>query len=201
LRRLLVFSSLLLIALGLSAQKNAEFEVSLASAEVTISGNTNVNRFVCALSLDSPMDTLLIETDFNSDTLQFSGMFLKFPIEAFQCKIKLMNRDFQSFLMSDVYPELLMSIEQMIINRGKSVMEKVSVKSRVSINLCGTNRKYEIRQGYVMERPDGTTQLVCNEVVRFTEFGLTPPSKFFGTINVEDELEITLDLTLRISQT
>lgn len=179
-------------------KEEQEFLISVSTAEVTISGKTNVNRFVCSMQLDHPGDTLIISSAYAADTLQFSGLFLKFPIEAFDCGLKVMNHDFQEFLKADVYPELLLSINQMVIQRKQSMMEKVSVESNVNISLCGQKRRYDIAQGYIMELPDNITNLACSEVLRFTDFAMVPPTKFFGTIKVEDELSISLDIKLKI---
>lgn len=175
-----------------------EFEIAVTSARITIGGTTNVNRFNCSMSLRNSGDTLNITSEFRSDTLKFAGLFLKFPISQFDCGLQVMNQDFQEFLKADEYPELLMAIDQMVINRNASLMEKVSVKSRIYINLCGKNKEYDIANAYVMELPHEEIKLACQETVRFTDFDLMPPTKFFGTIKVADELSILLDIDMHV---
>jgi hypothetical protein len=175
--------------------QSQQISMKLVSSKAYIVGTTNVNRFHCDLetSINSQLEVM---TTSNGDTLNFDGLTLVFPIAQFDCGMVLMTQDFRSFLQADQFPELIIDIQHMVINRSESLMEKVSIVADVSIQLSGQLKSHQIRRGYVMEMPDDEIRFVGEDYVRFTDFGLIPPTKFFGTVRVQDELEIAFDVVL-----
>ena len=174
------------------------FLITVNSTLVTITGKTNVNRFVCDLEREGLKQSMQVMSTYEDDTLRFDGLRLAFPIKEFDCGLEVLNSDFYDFLMGDVYPEMFIDIDHMVIKREGSLMEKVSVVSEVGIQLCGKEKNYTLPKGYVMELPENTIKLVSEENVRFTDFGMIPPTKFFGTIKVYDELEIAFEVDLKV---
>jgi hypothetical protein len=195
---LLFYSSILSVSSNGGGAKPYNFLVTVNSTVVTIAGTTNVNRFVCDLERESVNHSLQVMSVYENDTLRFEGLRLAFPINEFDCGIAMMNHDFQEFLREDVYPEMSIEIDHMVIKREGSLMEKVSVVSKIEIQLCGRQQTYTLPKGYVMELPENKVKLVSEDYVRFTDFGLIPPTKFFGTVKVHDELEVGFEIAMEV---
>jgi hypothetical protein len=175
-----------------------QYLVTISSTAVTISGNTNINRFVCDLERQEVRDSLQIISYYEADTLSFEGLRLSFPINEFDCGMAVINHDFQDFLMEEIYPEMYIDIGHMVIKREGSIMGKVSVVSEVGIELCGKEKSFVLPRGYVIELPENEIKLVSEENVRFTDFGLLPPTRLFGSIKVLDELSIAIEIALQV---
>ena len=193
----LIFTFMMLVTETLSG-KPYNFLVTVQATNVTITGTTNVNRFVCGLERNGLNQSMQVRSIYESDTLRFDGLRLNFPIVEFDCGLAVMNHDFQEFLMGDTYPEMYIDIDHMVIMREGSLMEKVSVTTEIGIQLCGREKNYTLPRGYVMELPENTIRLVSQEQLRFTDFGMIPPTKFFGTIKVFDELDIAFEVELKV---
>jgi hypothetical protein len=197
---LIIWSYLGSLVLFTEVDEPVNFLVTVNSTIVTIKGTTNINRFSCDLQEENVNHSLQVKSTYANDTLRFDGLKLAFPIDEFDCGMALMNHDFQEFLRQDIYPEMSIEIDHMVIRRQGSFMEKVSVVSEVGIQLCGKEQNYTLPRGYVIELAENQIKLVSEDYVRFTDFGLIPPTKFLGTVRVSNELEVAFEISMEIEE-
>lgn len=64
------------------------------------------------------------------------------------------------------------------------------------LNVCGVTRILKANM-VVNPRPDGRLQLDADSGIRLTDFGITPPSSYFGLVGTKDEAVLHLLLWAR----
>ncbi|MDH5610387.1 MAG: hypothetical protein OEY56_12995 [Cyclobacteriaceae bacterium] len=188
---------------GLAFRSQAQqysFRVVIPSSSVIIAGSTTINEFECELIAYSANNPVMVKSIFQKDQILFKGLELAYPVDGFDCGVPLMNHDFQHFLTSTDHPYILLELKKIIINREHSQMEKVSVESEVTISLSGRKRDHVIRNGFVINQSDTQMVLTGYDNIRFSDFQLTPPSRFFGTVTVSDDLTIRFEIEMRVQK-
>ncbi|MBA5247394.1 hypothetical protein H1R16_03865 [Marnyiella aurantia] len=155
---------LLLISGLLPAQENT----------VEILGKTNVNTFKCTnTSIAKPAGSFSSETKLP---------VLQLKVADFDCRNKMMTNDFRKILNSEQHPHFTVRFIEFKKNANSYYSAIVEVKI--------LNRK----RFYTVTFFENKNMLTGNETVRFSDFGIVPPTKMGGTIVVKDHLELTMKL-------
>jgi len=178
----------------LSAQEKGSLHV-LNEAKVYIRGTTNVNKFKCELNAKDLADTLLISGSWQGNTVRMEGLDLKIAVEKFDCGLAVMTRDFMDFMQSSRYPEIKLNIEQLIFASNPLEDSVFNLSSIAYLTMAETTLKEKIENGYLLK--NGKKQLIGGQhKLKITSFGLTPPSKFMKTVQVQDEISLEFLLTI-----
>ncbi len=157
----------LFILLLLSLSLNAQQGV------IVITGKTNVNTFKCT--------NTNLKTGIDLDSSKLPQLTLK--IDDFDCRNKMMTSDFRKTLNSAKYPELHIRFTK---------LHKLSTSGYYQATLLVKfmNKTHPYSLTFFLDE----NQLVGNKKVLFTDFGITPPKKMGGTIQVKDALDLSVSL-------
>ncbi len=178
----------MLSVMTLNAQKDFEKEtiMILPESELIISGSTNVNKFDCKFNIGLITHARQIKYTQEENFITFNQMKLLLLTEGFDCGNKRMNSDFQDLLLGEKYPEIVIELDQ---------IESISteyVKAYITVHLAGKTNTYNL-------------PVLVNEgsfkgkiKINIRDFGLVPPKKALGLIEVDEIIEVQFDL--RISQ-
>ncbi len=177
--------------------KTGLHEVEVLSSKLIIHGKTNVNNFDCEHAITIDNTTLQVTCEVTNFNLDFDGLVLKFGIIQFDCGHEIMNQDFQSILKTEKHPFLFLKINEIYINEETSLMEKLDVKSFVTISLAGVERTKMIEKATVINHDDHLVSFTGSAELQMTDFKIEPPTKFLGLISVEDELEVSFEIKMR----
>lgn len=182
--------SLLIVFFG--AEVVAQSDVAqyvLQKERITINGRTNINKFECKLDLGGVVDTLAVQVEKQNGNFNFSGLNLRIPVDAFDCKYKLMTAEFRELLRSTEYPHLLLNITH--------VDHHVPSKMTMATDLSVTDTKNEefIRDCYI-EKVGDDLILGGNHRVFLSSYNIEPPKKLFGAVVVKNELDISFEVEL-----
>lgn len=169
-------------------------------SHLTIHGQTNLNKFHCQY-IETLSDTLSIEV-IRDDThvLTFENARLSLKIMKFDCGNNLINGDFQELLGADGFPELM--IEALGIRSIEPSYEKHSLKpvreilsAQIRITIAGNQNDYDLE----VSQPETTDQDTYTGSLRvdIRDFGLTPPKKLLGLMQVNQIVDIDFYLKLR----
>ncbi|MEQ9217401.1 MAG: hypothetical protein RLO17_05120 [Cyclobacteriaceae bacterium] len=172
-------------------------EVEVLSSTLIIHGKTNVNKFDCELDQRVDTETLRVTSEVTDLKLDFDGLVLKFDISQFDCGHEIMNKDFRSILKSEKHPFLFLKINEIYINEETSLMEKLDVKSFVTISLAGVERTKMIEEATVINHDDQIVTFKGSKVLQMTDFKIEPPTKFLGLVSVENALEVSFEIKMR----
>ena len=171
--------------------------VDVLSSKLVIHGKTNVNTFDCELTQQFDHETLQVTSENSDFRIDFDGLALRYGIDKFDCGNEMMNKDFRSILKSDDHPFLFLKINEILIREETSVMEKLDVRSFITISLGGVERTKMIEDGTVMNQADNVVTLTGSQKLQMTDFNIDPPTKFMGLVTVKDELYVSFEIRMQ----
>jgi len=154
----------------------------LPSSELIIAGSTNVNKFDCKFDIQlisKPKSFVYFKDE---EYLRFKNLELHLRTEGFDCGNHRMNSDFQDLLMNDKYPEIVIHIDHV------ELVSKEYAKAYIEVDLAGKSNKYDLPVLLTEDRFKGKFKM------NIRDFGLKPPKKALGLIEVDEIIEVQFDL-------
>lgn len=138
----------------------------------TIIGNTNINTFKC------------INKNFNAPITFGNGSLNKLTINVsdFNCRSEYITRDFRKTLSADKFPQIQVNFGKFKKNPNGTLTSITEVKLMNRV------------RSYTTEFSDNGKVITAKQLVKFSDFGITPPRKMGGMIVVKDELELYFSL-------
>lgn len=163
-----------------------------SESRLTIYGTSNVSDFVCRMDSYSSKDTLEYNHDPKTSELTFIKNRMTIPIRNFDCGNGQITKDFRHTLQIDKYPHL----DVRFLSLQHFAPSQPTVQGYINITLAGKTTRYTVV--YEVTRVNTKTlKLVGKQFVNFSDFGLQPPQKMFGLIQVAEKLNVEFDLILK----
>lgn len=183
-KRLLIAAVLLFFPMLGNAQKDLEKEtiMILPDSELIISGSTNVNKFDCKFNIELITNEKQIKYTQEDNLINFSNLKLNLLTEGFDCGNKRMNSDFQDLLQCEKYPEIVIELD-----RIESISAEY-IKAYVIVHLAGKSNTYHLPVIIDKDRFKGKFKM------NIRDFGLEPPTKALGLIEVDEIIEVQFNL-------
>jgi len=188
---LVLLASLVLGMDGASVQAQTALTVQPES-KVILHGRSNVNSWSCATST--------FQTRFDVDSSARSGnveprsesvvrLTVTVPVRSLDCGKKRMNEDMFRALKADSFPEIRYVLTTYEVDEQLPTADSVSVNSVGELTVAGQTRRVDIQ---VNGTRDDAGSLRGNGGVRFlmTDFGIRPPTAFFGAIRTKNLIEV-----------
>ena len=187
-KKLVLSLSFLLFGFFLKAQVDFEKEsISiLPESELIITGSTNVNKFDCEFDIALISDEKEVKFIRDDNFINFSNLKLHLLTEGFDCGNRRMNADFQDLLMCKKYPEI-----EIEIDRVEHFSEEYS-KVYIRVQLAGKSNSYHLPVQIEQDRFIGKFRM------NIRDFGLEPPKKALGLIEVDEQIEVQFNLKVEI---
>lgn len=162
---------------------------------LSVSGSTNINKFVCEVVQSASADTI---NHYNYDAARkyfpLSGM-MYIDVTGFNCHNPVMTADLRKTLKYKEFPRLKVNfISLQKLPDPKNKKEKIT--GLVDIELSGVRKRFEIDYEF-RGTPLNEIQVVGTKQILFSDFNLIPPRKLGGMIKTNNELFITFDITLK----
>lgn len=186
-KNLLTYIVGLLFCFGLTAQKDFEKETLkiLPQSELIIAGSTNVNKFDCRFDVGLITHSRSIRYINEDNYLRFPDLSLNLSISGFDCGNRRMNEDFCDLLKSDKYPEIKISIDKI------ELISPQYTKAYITAYLAGEKKSYNLPVQVENGRFKGKFRM------NIRDFGLEPPTKALGLIEVNEEIEVQFNLLVQ----
>ncbi|UXP32589.1 hypothetical protein N6H18_01210 [Reichenbachiella agarivorans] len=172
--------------------------MSVTASHFVIYGQTNVNTFECEMDQRYASDPIMVKSLWSKNRITFEGLKLRFPLNDFDCGVEAMSNDLKETLKSDSYPYLYLQINYIQIKEGKQEIEKLSVVSSIDITLAGVSKKYEIKNGNVINHSESSLTLTGHENLDMTDFKIDPPVKFWGMVKVDSQLSVGFEIKMEV---
>ena len=185
--------SMLLMAssIGASKPQQLRFQVKQDS-QVSIHGKSNVHAFSCCAMQAAQASTISLRQQ--TQTLISIQGSVDVNLKAFDCKNKIMNRDFQKTLKADSFKQMtitLLSFDRMPILDGR----RQTLMSSISIEVAGKRKNFKVPLTFI-PKGKGNYQLQGEQDFLFADFDLTPPRAAGGLIRVKPKVRTTFTLNL-----
>lgn len=161
------------------------------SSSLVINGNTNVNRFSCAINQYPKTDTIMVTEDQNNNIL-LSGE-LNIEVRNFDCQNLLMTKQLRKTLKEDQFPVFkvrFLSLRETPLLKQK----KDLIKGFVALTITGVTKRFEIC--YQLSRDKNNMVLVGNQLINFSDFKLEPPKRMGKLISAKDQLSVAFLLKM-----
>ncbi|AVR45264.1 hypothetical protein C7S20_08280 [Christiangramia fulva] len=168
----------------ITAQKDFDKAIVKISpkSELVIAGSTNVNKFNCRFNTELIGAPKNLEFTTDGDNLYFKSLALHLETRGFDCGHRKMNDDLWDLLQAQKYPEIVISV-----NRIKIISESYA-KAYITVQMAGQSNKYSLPV-----KIDGKTYSGRFEM-NIRDFGLEPPVKALGLIEVNEMIEVNFNL-------
>jgi hypothetical protein len=168
--------------------------VVLQGSSLTVNGSTNINTFQCVIPNYSMPDTVsLLRSSQKGVQLPMNGR-LNLNVEDFDCHNKMMTSDLRKTLKAKTYPVL--TVRFVSVNGFPDLKNPAKITGIVDITLAGVTKRFEINYLFSSEEKQ-QIQLKGDQLIHFSDFNLTPPSKLGGVIKAKNELKVEFILHLK----
>ena len=157
-------------------------------SSVSITGSSNVNNFVFSSKEYIGNDTLVVYQKAKGERFFFEKGLLQLPVKNFKNGNPMLNRDFKKTLKASKYPNILMNFRSVTGLQHNSEAE-------VDISLAGKTRTVCIKLVNVTK--NNIMYIKGKERLKFSDFGLKPPKKVLGFIDVKNELDVEFSIVLK----
>ncbi|WP_456461120.1 hypothetical protein [Reichenbachiella sp.] len=175
----------------------AENSYVVKSISIVIEGKTNVNKFSCKLKKYVANDTLKINGIWNGKSVEFDGLYLQVPVDGFNCGLPLMTSDFRNLLKSELHPLLSMEISEIYLPPSPNLSALENMTANTLLTIAGAKQIEEVYDSYLNEM-DNELILGGKHELNMRAYQIEPPSKFFGTIVVQEQLDIEFEVTIQL---
>lgn len=197
-RVLLLFLLIVTLAFRSSAQQAALSPYILDSSyrvvinersSLRILGKTNVNKFECGFNGKIAADTLYIGSLKSQGEQVLRKAQLRILVDDFDCGMKLMTEDMKTLLNAEKFPFL--SVTVVSLKKKGNVHESIA-----RFTIAGKTKDYKVP--LVAKQSGDWTYCTGSNEINIRDFGLTPPSKFWGAVKVDEIIQVEFDLILKI---
>lgn len=161
----------------------------LPDSQLSIKGTTNINDFECDFNtLRFKNETFKVHYTEKGEILHFKNSVLPLENQNFDCGHRKINNDFHKLLKTEKYPEIFLKIKKIDLNRE----EEATVT--LSFTIAGIENDYRF-----------PIEITWENQVRFKgkldlnikDFNLQAPTKIFGLIVIDEEIEIDFNLNIQ----
>jgi len=174
---------------GMAQDKDEKTTVQiLADSELTITGDTNINKFRCEFNTSMLERTKKIEFRVTNSNVTFKDAVLSLNNMGFDCGNKKINKDFHALLETEIYPEI--ALELLEVNMKDRKLAIATIK----ISIAGKQKQYTLP---VEVRNEPVNCFIGHLKLDINDFDLKPPKKMFGLIVIKEEIEINFNLTVK----
>lgn len=171
------------------------------SAFVDIAGNSNINHF--ELNLNFPAGqafrirsgTVSPSVDQGQAPEQDDVYRISIPVRKFQTSNKLIYNDFIRLLKVDEYPDIVIEIPY---EHLRNIFSGIPcMEHQIRITIAGVTRSYYI-PSYSGSCSGNKFYVTGYQILRLSDFGLNPPSRFNGLIRVDEDVSIDFNFVFAI---
>lgn len=194
---LLAFSWLLSIGCAMAQKRNAgnmQQWMILKASRLQVAGSTNVNKFLCEIKEYAQTDTLIMLK--NQQQIGLNGSVI-LDVSSFDCHNAMMTHDLRKTMKAKEFPRFFIKFVNLQSLPDLHVNTPQTINGQVNILLAGVERTLTINYQFI-KISNTEAQLVGQQLITFTEFGLIPPRKLGGMIKAKDELNVIFELHLKL---
>ncbi len=121
-------------------------------------------------------------------------VMVKTSVSTIDCGDSTMNKHLRKALKDSKYPEIqYKALKYILADNG------TAVQTSGELTVAGVTRPVELRASLVA-LPDGGTRVVGKVQINMRDYGVKPPSLFFGTLNVADLVTVSFDTVVKLPQ-
>ncbi len=160
----------------------------LPKSTLSITGDTNINKFLCSFNTELIAENNQIIYKTGSSKINFENAILKLDNSGFDCGNKAINKDFKNLIKAEEYPVITLELTQILLDDNNKASAKVV------INIAGESNTYLVPVEISSEE---TTQYKGCLNLNISDFNLHGPKKLFGLIIIKENININFILKVK----
>ena len=187
-----------LVSLNIFAQTLVHRFIVQPASTLYIEGTTNINSYECAIIRYQGNDTLVLHEGGRNIRPVFVKGAVELDASSCDCGLPLMTSDFRKAINSKEHPSIIIdfiSFERMPVYASRPDQFKGIIK----ISLAGVTKVFEVNCS-INATQVGIIHLDGSRVFNFSDFNITPPTRMFGAVRVDQSLTVTFHLQLKLDQ-
>lgn len=194
-KKLILILVLLPMIFGFKGTENTVKKLAVRKeSKISILGSSNVNHFSFDIKNYSGNDTLILAGNANDNGAIFKKGVLRLEVNDFKNPNPILTKDFRKIIKSKTYPQILMLFKN-LSNYPRAHNGTEQGVAEVQIFLSGQTKIIKL---HVKTQKESDVILLSGTAkLCFSDFGLSAPEKVMGFIDVNDELQVNFQLTLR----
>lgn len=172
---------------------------ALPGSKMWIEGTSTLDDFKCTTAdvngyaeiqnPDIPIDSASADSSKDKDIVYVSIL-----VHSLDCGKKLMNEDMYNAMKSNMFPSIKYElISAHIKSSPDSATGWFNLMTKGNLYIAGEHKTVDILMK-VRELPDGRFRLLGSKPLSMLDFGITPPTHFFGLIRAHKDLTVHFDL-------
>lgn len=167
-------------------------------SHVAINGSTNINSFFCLSDSDFPRGSIVADFLPGKNVLQFSDAQLDLMVSSFDCRNRMMNKDFQHALGGESNPYIQIRLLETRLLETHGTNRHDQMMALVEIHINGVKKTTEVFIE-MLQDDDFNFRVRGSKTLRMSDFNIQAPSPGFGLIRVSDVIDIQFNLIVEAS--
>ena len=194
---LLVISIILISTLNanlLGQGKDELHYVTLPGSKLWIDGTSNIDSFTCKSHLVKGYAEIGQGLRVNSPSSDDDTVIVSVLVHSLDCGQGLMNADMYNAMKADKYPMIKYELlDAHLSSYPDSLSGWFTLDTKGNLYIAGEKNIVNIKM-QVEKLPNGNYRLVGSKPLSMLNYGIIPPSHFFGLIHAHDKLVVHFDL-------
>ncbi len=168
--------------------------ITLPGSKLWIDGSSNIDIFTCKSHYVTGYADIKQGVKLNTPSSGKDTVLVSVLVHSLDCGRDLMNDDMYNAMKADEFPVIKYELLDVnLSSRPDSLKGWFTLDTRGDLYIAGKKNLVNIKME-VEKLPDGNYRLVGSKPLSMLEFGITPPSHFFGLIHAHNELVVHFDL-------
>ena len=188
----------LIAALALFGGESGKAQTGITvrpESKVILLGRTNVHGFSCATSTFQA--NLGIDSNNLASRPRTIRLTVTVPVRSLDCGRARMNQDMFKALKADSFPEIRYVLTSYVVKEQLAAADNFTVNSVGELTVAGKTQRVELIVNGTRD-PAGSVRGEGSFNLLMTDFGIKPPTAFFGTIRTKNTLTVRVEI--RVTQ-
>lgn len=172
---------------------------TLPGSKMWIEGTSTLDDFKCTTAdvngyAEIQQPEIAIDSAASDSVKERDVVYVSILVHSLDCGKKLMNEDMYNAMKSDKFPSIKYELLSAHIKTSPdSITGWFDLMTKGNLYIAGEHKTVDILMK-VKELPDGRFRLLGSKPLSMLDFGITPPSHFFGLIKAHKDLTVHFDL-------
>jgi len=168
--------------------------VTLPGSKLWIDGTSNIDSFTCRSNLVKGYADIEQGLKVKTPSSEKDTVMVSVLVHSLDCGQSLMNADMYNAMKADKYPMIKYELlNAHLSSHPDSLSGWFTLDTKGDLYIAGEKNVVNIKME-VEKLPNGNYRLVGSKPLSMLDYGITPPSHFFGLIHAHDKLVVHFDL-------
>ena len=168
--------------------------ITLPESKLWINGTSNIDLFTCKSHLVRGYAEIEKNLRVNSPSSAKDTVIVSVLVHSLSCGQSMMNSDMYNAMKADKYPVIKYELlNAHLFSIPDSITGWFTINTKGYLFIAGEKNIVNIKIK-VKRMTDGNYRLVGSSALSMLNYGITPPSHFFGLIHAHDKLIVHFDL-------